>query len=202
MLLGTNRRRTVILKEPVDIWQGAQQRPCADVAADLSCGPKRVQRASLTVTDGVHLGVHAALGSANQASSAVRAGRCPVSLQICHAIITVSSSPYSAVRPAIIPTKIPLSFDSFQRLYQVLCRPGSLGASRPRVWRQHCQTTKMRVAKTLVRPEAHYETSVPTSISATLACRSYCDRGRGGEAGAFVSSRAAQTRAIRPCSYR
>ncbi len=54
---------------PIDIWQAAQQCPCADVVADLTSREEQVERSALTVADGVQLGVHAAFCSTNQAST-------------------------------------------------------------------------------------------------------------------------------------
>lgn len=56
-------------EQPFHVWQATQQSPCADVVADLPGGDEKIEWASLTVTDGVQLGVHAALRSANQAST-------------------------------------------------------------------------------------------------------------------------------------
>ena len=41
---------------------GHSKCPCSDVVADLASSGEQVQWAALTVADGVHLGVHAALG--------------------------------------------------------------------------------------------------------------------------------------------
>jgi hypothetical protein len=55
-------------EQPVDFCETAEQRSRANVVADLSSGDEQVNWSSLTVADGVQLGVHAALGTANQAS--------------------------------------------------------------------------------------------------------------------------------------
>ena len=58
-----------IPEQPIDLWEAAEQRPRSDVVADLSCGDEQVERAALAVTDGMQLRVHAALGSADEAST-------------------------------------------------------------------------------------------------------------------------------------
>lgn len=58
-----------IPKEPFDLWQTAEQCPRPDVVTDLSSGHEQIERASQAVTDGVHLGVHAAPGPADQAAA-------------------------------------------------------------------------------------------------------------------------------------
>lgn len=40
-------------EKPVDVWQAAQQSPCADVVTDLTRGHKEVQRTAFAVADGV-----------------------------------------------------------------------------------------------------------------------------------------------------
>ena len=61
-----------ICEQPIDIRQTAQQRPCAGIIADLPGGEEEVDRAPLTVADGVQFGVHATFGSTDQASTPVR----------------------------------------------------------------------------------------------------------------------------------
>jgi hypothetical protein len=56
-------------EQPVDFWETAEQRPRADVVADLTGGDEQVERASLAVANGMQLGVHAALGSTYQATA-------------------------------------------------------------------------------------------------------------------------------------
>ena len=58
-----------ISEQPVDFWEAAEQRPRADVVADLTNGDEQVERAPLAVADGVQFGVHAAFGSANQTTA-------------------------------------------------------------------------------------------------------------------------------------
>ena len=38
---------------PIDLWEAAEQRPRADVVADLPCGDEQVERSPLAVTDGM-----------------------------------------------------------------------------------------------------------------------------------------------------
>ncbi|SEK47579.1 hypothetical protein SAMN05421666_1298 [Roseovarius nanhaiticus] len=63
---------SAISGHPCHIRQSAHWRAGTDVFADRICGHGQVSRASLAVADGVQLGVHAALGSANQASAISR----------------------------------------------------------------------------------------------------------------------------------
>jgi len=58
-----------VSEQPFDIRQAAQQGSGADVVADLPCRNEQVERTSPAVADGVQLGIHAALGSANQAAT-------------------------------------------------------------------------------------------------------------------------------------
>ena len=58
-----------IPEQPVDIRQAAEQCPRADVVADLSGSDEQVERTALTIADGMQLGVQAAFGSADQAST-------------------------------------------------------------------------------------------------------------------------------------
>ena len=58
-----------IPEQPIDLWEAAEQRPRSDVVADLSCGDEQVEWSALAVTDGMQLRVHAALGSADEAST-------------------------------------------------------------------------------------------------------------------------------------
>jgi len=56
-------------EQPVDIWQTAQQGPRPDVIAHLPGRHEEVERPPFAVADGMQLGVHAALGAANQAAT-------------------------------------------------------------------------------------------------------------------------------------
>lgn len=58
-----------ITEQPFEVWQAAEQGPCADVIAHLSRSDEQVDRSSLTVTDGVKFSVHAAFGSPDQAAT-------------------------------------------------------------------------------------------------------------------------------------
>ena len=60
---------SAVPEQPVDVRQAGQQCPCADVVADLTGRDEQVERSALVVADGMQLGVHAALGPANQAST-------------------------------------------------------------------------------------------------------------------------------------
>ena len=109
-----------VAKQPPDVWQAAQQSPRADVIAHLSGSDEQIERSPLAVADGVQLGVHAAFGAADQASTPpfltamLVAVRC--AFRYVASIITVFSSPCSAARPAIIRAKIPFPLQRFQRL--------------------------------------------------------------------------------------
>ena len=102
---------TAIAEQPFDHRQAAEQRPCADVIAHLSGGYKQIERSSLAVANGVQLGVHAAFGPTDQAATPpfltaiLVAVRC--AFRYVASIITASSSPCSAARPAIIRAKCP-----------------------------------------------------------------------------------------------
>ena len=54
-------------EQPINHRQAAQQSPCADTIADLTDGDEQVARPAPAVADGMQLGIHAALGPANQA---------------------------------------------------------------------------------------------------------------------------------------
>lgn len=58
-----------ITEKPFEVRQAAEQSPCADIFADLSCGDEQVDRPPLAVADGVQLIVHAAFGSTDQATA-------------------------------------------------------------------------------------------------------------------------------------
>jgi hypothetical protein len=58
-----------IPEQPIGIRQAAQQCPCPDVIADLTRRDEQVQWPAFAVADGVQLGVHAALGATDQAST-------------------------------------------------------------------------------------------------------------------------------------
>ena len=58
-----------IPEQPLNPRQAAQQGRRADVIADLSGGDEETERAPVAVADCVQLGVHAALGAANQATA-------------------------------------------------------------------------------------------------------------------------------------
>ena len=60
-----------ILKLPIDIRQTAHQRTGTDLVNDLACGHEHVEGPVLVVTDGAQLGVEAALGAGDQASTPV-----------------------------------------------------------------------------------------------------------------------------------
>lgn len=55
-----------IPEQPADFGQAAEERPCADVVADLPGSGEQVQRPPLAVADGVQLGIHAALCAPDQ----------------------------------------------------------------------------------------------------------------------------------------
>lgn len=44
---------TAIAKQLPDVWQAAEQRPCADIIAHLSGCDEQIERSSLAVADGV-----------------------------------------------------------------------------------------------------------------------------------------------------
>ena len=71
-----------------------------DVIADLSGGDEQVDRSSLTVADGMQLGVHAAFGSTDQTTTppffAAMLVAVRWALRYVASIITVFSSPCSA----------------------------------------------------------------------------------------------------------
>ncbi len=50
---------TSIPEQPFDLWQAAEQRPCADIVAHLSGGDEQVDGPSPTVAVGMLFGVHA-----------------------------------------------------------------------------------------------------------------------------------------------
>lgn len=58
-----------VSEQPVNLRQATYKRPCTDVIADLSGGDEQVEWSALAVADCVQLGVHAALGATNQAST-------------------------------------------------------------------------------------------------------------------------------------
>ena len=58
-----------IPEQPSDLWQTAQQCPCAHIVIDLSGGDEEVERSSLAIANGVKLGVHTTCGPANQATA-------------------------------------------------------------------------------------------------------------------------------------
>lgn len=60
---------TAIPQQPFDVRRTTEQRPCADVIADLSDRDEQVDRSSQTVTDSMQLGVHTALRSTDQAAA-------------------------------------------------------------------------------------------------------------------------------------
>lgn len=109
-----------IPEQPFDLWQAAQQSSCANVIADLSSGDEQVDWSSLAVTDCVQLGVHAALGSTDQASTPPFLTAMLVAVRWAFryvaSIITVVFSPCFAASPAIIRAKMPFSLQRFQRL--------------------------------------------------------------------------------------
>lgn len=58
-------------QQPLCLWQTTQQGSCPGVIADLTCRHEDADRASIAVGDGLQLGVHAALGPADQAAPLV-----------------------------------------------------------------------------------------------------------------------------------
>ena len=58
-------------QQPLRLWQAAQQGRRTGVVADLAGGHEEADRAALGVGDGMQLGVHAALGSADQTAPLV-----------------------------------------------------------------------------------------------------------------------------------
>ncbi len=109
-----------ISEQPFDVCQAAKQCPCADIIADLSGGDEQIDWSSLAVTDCVQLGVDAALGATDQATTPpflaamLVAVRC--ALRYVASIITVFCSPCAAASPVIIRAKMPFSLQRFQRL--------------------------------------------------------------------------------------
>lgn len=56
-------------EQPIQVWLTVEQSPRADVVANLPGCNKEVQRPPFAVSDGMQLGNHAALGSANKAAT-------------------------------------------------------------------------------------------------------------------------------------
>ncbi len=52
-------------KEPLSRRQAAQKRHRAEIPTELASGHEEAERAALSISDGMRLGVHAALGSAD-----------------------------------------------------------------------------------------------------------------------------------------
>jgi len=50
-------------EQPFDVWQAAEQCPCAGIFADRSGGDEQIDSSYPTVTDCVQLGVHATFGA-------------------------------------------------------------------------------------------------------------------------------------------
>lgn len=94
-----------IPKQPADLWQTFQPCPCTDVVADLTGSDDEVQRPPNSVTDGMQLGIHTALGAPNPFAPPfftrmLVAVLC--ALRYVAAMITVFSSPCLAARQTII----------------------------------------------------------------------------------------------------
>ncbi|CAM8671106.1 hypothetical protein MCEREM30_00825 [Paracoccaceae bacterium] len=58
-------------QQPLRLWQAAQQGRRAGIVADLACGHEEADRAAIGLGDGMQIGVHAALGSADQTAPLV-----------------------------------------------------------------------------------------------------------------------------------
>jgi hypothetical protein len=65
---------TPVGQQPVRLWKAAQQGRRSGVVADLTCAHEEADRTPIGIGDGVQLGVHAALGPADQTASLVAYG--------------------------------------------------------------------------------------------------------------------------------
>jgi len=65
------RRQSPAGQQPFRLWQTVQQGGSTGVVADLACSHEEPDRAAVGIGNGMQFGVHAALGSADQAAPLV-----------------------------------------------------------------------------------------------------------------------------------